>query len=268
MSSYVTEGSALERARPFSFRARSALRSGALSVLSRVPRTPGRGVRIVHYHYVFDDERDRFARQLRHLAREFTPVSLTEAVERLQLGRTEGDEIVVTFDDGFQNQLDNAAPLLAEHGFSACFFLVTDLLDASPERARKLERERLHLPLPVEPLEWEGAERLLALGHEVGSHTVSHPDLSSLPPDELRRELEASREELSRRLGTVRHLSAPYGERARFSDRVAAAAREAGYESCSTAIRGRNTSALDLYALRRHHLSARWRMRDVEYFLT
>jgi peptidoglycan/xylan/chitin deacetylase (PgdA/CDA1 family) len=268
VSSYVTEGSALERARPLSFRARNAMRGVALSVLSRVPRTPGPGVRIVHYHYVFDDERERFARQLQFLAREFAPVSLSEAVERLQLGRTEGDEIVVTFDDGFQNHLDNAAPLLAEQGFSACFFLVTDLLDASPERAKKFERERLHLPLPVEPLDWDGAERLLALGHEVGSHTVSHPDLTSLPPDELERELEASREELSRRLGSARHLSAPYGERGRFSERVAAAARDAGYESCATAIRGRNTSALDLYALRRHHLSARWPMREVEYFLT
>lgn len=268
MTSYVTDGSALERARPFSFRARSAVRGAALSVLSRVPRTPGPGVRIVHYHYVFDDERERFGQQLQFLAREFTPVSLTEAVERLQLGRSEGDEIVVTFDDGFQNQLDNAAPLLAEHGFSACFFLVTDLLDASPDRARRIERERLHLPLPVEPLDWEGAERLLALGHEVGSHTVSHPDLTSLPPEELRRELETSREELSRRLGAVRHVSSPYGERGRFSERVAAAARDAGYDSCATAMRGRNTSALDLYALRRDHLSARWPMREVEYFLT
>ena len=268
MSSYVTDGSALERARPLWFRARSAARGGVLSALSRVPRTPAPGVRIVHYHYVFDDERERFAQQLQYLAREFTPVSLSEAVERLQLGRTEGDEIVVTFDDGFQNQLDNAAPLLAEHGFSACFFLVTDLLSASPERARKLERDRLHLPLPVEPLDWDGAERLLALGHEVGSHTVSHPDLTSLGPEELERELAASREELSKRFGAVRHLSAPYGERGRFSDRVAAAARGVGYESCATAIRGRNTSALDLYSLRRHHLSARWPMREVEYFLT
>jgi peptidoglycan/xylan/chitin deacetylase (PgdA/CDA1 family) len=268
VSSYVTDGGALERARPFSFRARSAVRGAALSVLSRVPRTPGPGVRIVHYHYVFDDERARFAQQLQFLAREFTPVSLTEAVERLQLGRMEGDELVVTFDDGFQNHLDNAAPLLAEHGFSACFFLVTDLLDASPERARRIERDRLHLPLPVEPLDWEGAERLLALGHEVGSHTVSHPDLTSLPSEELRRELETSREELSRRLGAVRHVSAPYGERGRFSDRVSAAARDAGYDSCASAIRGRNTSALDLYALRRDHLSARWPMREVEYFLT
>ena len=65
-------------------------------------------------------------------------MSLSQAVERLRLGQAAGDEVVVTFDDGFRNQLDNAAPLLAEHGFSACFFLVTDLLDANADQARAL----------------------------------------------------------------------------------------------------------------------------------
>ena len=224
-------------------------------------------MRIVHYHYVFDDERERFAEQLRFLAREFRPVSLSQAVERLRLGQTSGDEVVVTFDDGFRNQLDNAAPLLAEHGFSACFFLVTDLLDANADQARAFSRDKLHLPLPVEPLDWDGASRLLELGHEIGSHTRSHPNLTALEPDALLDELASSREELSKRLGAVRHVSAPYGDRARFSEAVADAARTAGYESCASAIRGVNRSALDLYSLHRHHLSASWPLRELGYFL-
>lgn len=267
MSSYATEGRALERARPLPFRVRGVARRAALGALSLLPRSARTGVRVVHYHYVFDDERESFERQLRFLARELRPVSLSDAVERLRLGKVEGDEVVVTFDDGFRNQLDNAAPLLAEHGFAACFFLVTELLSASPERARSFCRDRLHLPVPVEPLDWDGAARLLDLGHEVGSHTRSHPDLTTLAGDALLEELVASREELSRRLGAARHLSAPYGERARFSEAVADAARAAGYESCATAIRGVNTSALDLYSLHRDHLSARWPLRELAYFL-
>ena len=267
MSSYATEGRALERARPLTFRVRGAVRRASIGALSLLPRTAKRGVRIVHYHYVFDDERSPFEEQLRFLAREFHPVSLTDAVDRLRLGKVEGNEVVVTFDDGFRNQLDNAAPVLAEHGFSACFFLVTELLGAPPERVPAFCRERLHLPLPVEPLDWDGAARLLEHGHEIGSHTRSHADLTTLSPEALLDELAASREELSRRLGAVRHLSAPYGDRARFSERVAEAARAAGYESCATAIRGVNRSALDLYSLHRHHLSARWPLRELAYFL-
>ena len=267
MSSYVTDGAALERARPFVSRVRTAARRLALGALGAFPRAPGPGVRIVHYHYVFDDERERFRQQLAFLAREFTPVSLSDAVERLRLGRTDGDEVVVTFDDGFRNQLDNAAPLLTEHGFTGCFFLTTDLLDATPERAREICRDRLHLPLAVEPLDWDGAARLLELGHEVGSHSRTHRVLTEVSQEELDDEVAGSRDQLSLRLGAVRHFSVPYGTRGRFSERVAEAVRAAGYESCATAMRGRNESALDLYALRRHHLSTRWPLRELEYFL-
>lgn len=267
MSSFATEGRALERARPFPSRVRAAARRAALGALSRLPRGSGPGVRIVHYHFVFDDERDHFAEQLRFLAREFRPVSLSLAVERLRLGQTAGDEVVVTFDDGFRNQLDNAAPLLAEHGFNACFFLVSDLLEADRDQARAFCRDKLHLPLPIEPLDWDAASRLLELGHEIGSHTRSHPNLTSLEADALLDELTSSREELSRRLGVVRHVSVPYGDRPRFSETVADAARAAGYESCASAIRGVNRSALDLYSLHRHHLSARWPIRELGYFL-
>lgn len=267
MSSFATEGRALERARPLSSRVRGVARRAALGAMSRLPRASGPGVRIVHYHYVFDDERERFAQQLCFLAQEFRPVSLSHAVDRLRLGQTAGDEVVVTFDDGFRNQLDNAAPLLAEHGFSACFFLVTELLEADRDSARAFCRDKLHLPLPVEPLDWDGASRLLELGHEIGSHTRSHPDLTSLEPDALLDELASSREVLSRRLGAARHVSVPYGDRARFSETVADAAREAGYESCASAIRGVNRSALDLYSLHRHHVTARRPLRELGYFL-
>ncbi len=267
MSSFATEARALQRARPVTFRARSAARRAALTALSAIPRERRTGVRVVHYHYVFDDEREPFEQQLRFLAREFRPVSLSTAVERLRTGRTDGDELVVTFDDGFLNQLKNAAPLLAELGISACFYLVTDLLSASREEAERFCRARLHLPLPVEPLDWDSAANLLELGHEIGSHTRSHRVLTALSSDQLDDELRGSRDELSRRLVPVRHLSVPYGDRTRFSERVADAAREAGYESCATALRGRNRGAQDLYALHRDHLDAGWPLRDVAFFL-
>ena len=267
MSSFATEGRQLERARPLTFRVRTAARRAALTVLAARTRARRDGVRIVHYHYVFDDEREQFARQLRFLAREFSPVSLTEAVERLRAGRVQGDEVVVTFDDGFRNQLDNAAPLLSEHGIVGCFFLVTSFVGAGDDDARRFARTAFHLPLPVEPLDWDGAARLLELGHEIGSHTRTHPELTTLADGQLTDELAGSREELTRRLGKARHFSVPYGDRARFSEQVADAARAAGYESCATAIRGRNTSADDLYALRRDHVSARWPLRELAYFL-
>jgi peptidoglycan/xylan/chitin deacetylase (PgdA/CDA1 family) len=247
---------------------RSQLRSAALHLLASVPRRPKPGVRILVYHWVQDAERDRFAQQLSALASEFEPVSLSEAVQRLRVGRVGGRELAITFDDGFRSGLVNAAPLLAEHGFRACYFLVTELVSAPPEQAERMCRERLHLARPLEPLTWEDVERLVELGHEVGSHTQTHPELVALRHEELVDELRGSREELERRLGRApAHFAAPYGDRARFTPAVSAAARAAGYETCLTAQRGRNLPSTDLYALRRDNAVAGWPVRHVRYFL-
>jgi peptidoglycan/xylan/chitin deacetylase (PgdA/CDA1 family) len=226
-------------------------------------------VRVVHYHYVFDDEREAFARQLELLAAEYEPLSLTEAVERLRAGTVRGRELVVTFDDGFRNQFANAAPLLAERGWSACFFLVTEFVGATAsQEAERMCRERFHLPRPVEPMSWAHAEGLVKLGHEVGSHTRTHPELTALPTPALDDELAASRAEIERRLGAApAHFSAPYGDTGRFSEAVSDAARRAGYSSCANAQRGVNVAPDDVFALRRHHLEASWPLAHVRYFL-
>lgn len=270
---YLTSARELELARPVSFRARTMLRRGALAGLTRLPSArpkAGRhGVRIVHYHWVFDDEVASFRRQLAYFASEFEPVALTDAVERLVSGGVSGNELVITFDDGFRNQVTNAAPLVRDAGFSACFFLVTDLVGADRERAAALCRERLHLPAPIEQLGWSDAAELLRQGHELGSHTRSHPNLAALPPDEAETELLESRGRLEEELGSpIRHFSAPYGDASRFTPAVSAAARAAGYGSCASALRGVNLAGGDVHALRRDHLVAGWPVRDVRYFLS
>ena len=267
MSSFATEGRALERARPLPARLRASARRAALGALSRLPRGSGRACESSTTTTSSTTSASASRSSCASSRASSVPCRCRRRSSGSVSGQTTGDEVVVTFDDGFRNQLDNAAPLLAEHGFSACFFLVTDLLDANADQARAFSRDKLHLPLPVEPLDWDGASRLLELGHEIGSHTRTHPNLTALQPEAMLDELATSREELSKRLGAVRHVSAPYGDRTRFSEAVADAARTAGYESCASAIRGVNRSALDLYSLHRHHLSASWPLRELRYFL-
>ena len=265
---FVTRARELDRARPLRARARTALRRAALTTLALRRRPPAPGLRIVHYHFVFDDELESFRRQLAYFAAEFEPVSLTQAVARLSERRSTGRELVVTFDDGFRNQLTNAALPLREAGFSACFFLISDLVSATAGDAERFCRERLHLPRPVEPLTWDDAAALVDQGHEVGSHTVTHPNLAPLAPAELDRELRTSKELIEQRLGFhVEHFSAPYGDETRFTPAVSRAARAAGYASCATAIRGPNGTN-DVYALRRDHVVAGWPVRDLRYFLS
>src|SRR4051794_27487706 len=79
VTQFVDSAAELARARPLRLRSRTAARRAALGVLARIPRARPRGVRIVHYHWVFPDELASFGRQLEWLRSAFEPVSLSEA---------------------------------------------------------------------------------------------------------------------------------------------------------------------------------------------
>jgi peptidoglycan/xylan/chitin deacetylase (PgdA/CDA1 family) len=248
---------------------RSAVRSKALWALSLRRRDAAPGIRIVHYHHVFRDELDGFRRHLDYFRSEFEPTTLEQAAARLREGTTTGRELVVTFDDGFRNTFELAAPELERRGLRACFYVITDLVSAPYATAERICREHLHLPAPVEPLTWEDIAALAASGHEIGSHTRSHPDPTTLSAAKLDAELGGSKAALEERTGVgVAHASAPYGDKRRFGPEVSDAARRAGYETCAGALRGVNRTASDLYALKRHHLLAQWPVSHVRYFLT
>jgi peptidoglycan/xylan/chitin deacetylase (PgdA/CDA1 family) len=137
---------------------------------------------------------------------------------------------VVTFDDGFQNIVDNALPELSKRGIPATLFVVTESLggnrgwehlggdDTRQERVMSVEQLRQLSPELV----------------TVGSHTMTHPLLPTIETSQLMRELSGSRLKLEQILNRkVNLLSFPYGG---FNDTVVEGCREAGYERVFTAL--------------------------------
>jgi peptidoglycan/xylan/chitin deacetylase (PgdA/CDA1 family) len=153
------------------------------------------------------------------------------AVRRPPARRT----VVVTFDDAYLSVLRLAKPLLDAVGFPATVYAPTAYLD-TPERplswdgieqwsGGEFERELL-------PMSWDQLGELADAGWEVGSHTATHPHLTRLDDEALRRELEESRATVEQRLGRpCPTLAYPYGDH---DERVVAAAGAAGYAAAGT----------------------------------
>ena len=140
-------------------------------------------------------------------------------------------QVVLTFDDGCETDVETAAPLLAARGFGATFFVVSDWIARRGFMSAGQVR------------------RLADAGFEVGSHSCSHAFLSELRDADLRRELADSKHRLEDITGSaVRHLSCPGG---RWNRRVAAAARQAGYDSVSTSRVAVNRAGSDPFAFAR-----------------
>jgi peptidoglycan/xylan/chitin deacetylase (PgdA/CDA1 family) len=124
----------------------------------------------------------------------------------------------LTFDDGFADNLEQLAPLLAREKATATVFVVSGWLgDRHPEepRARILSGNELRT--------------LAAAGIEIGAHTRTHPDLTKLSYDEALAELEGCKSDLEAIVGRPVDVAAyPYGEA---NSETIAACRNAGFRA-------------------------------------
>jgi peptidoglycan/xylan/chitin deacetylase (PgdA/CDA1 family) len=234
----------------------------------RLAPPPRAHLRIVYYHFVFDDERAAFAEQLAFFRDHYRILPLGAAVEALAAGRLTEPTLAITFDDGYRNNRTNAAEVLARAGVPACFYLCAEFVSIPPgDLAAVAEhcRRRLRLPAPVANLTWEDARALRAAGHEIGSHTLSHANFASCGREAGERELADSKAVIEGQLGApVRHFSIPYGRQpGHLAGWIRQAAQAAGYQSCVSTVRGLNLRDADPFALRRDGLEAGWTVREV-----
>lgn len=170
----------------------------------------------------------RFRSHLIELRRRgYTGVTFTDAAH----GRGTGKRVAVTFDDGYRSVHRLARPILDELGMSATVFIPTLYIGRNEPMSWPGIAEYASGPDSSEllPMSWEELGELARTGWEIGSHTESHPRLTGLSDAELNRELLASRAAVAEGLGSsCTSIAYPYGD---VDNRVAAAARDAGYEA-------------------------------------
>lgn len=161
---------------------------------------------------------ERLAEQMRTLrVLGLRGVSLGELGDAAARGEADG-LVGLTFDDGYRDVRTWAAPVLERHGFTATMFAVSGLLGG----------ENVWDPPPRRPL-MTGADlrELMALGWEIGSHSVSHARLTEVDQDHLRHEVSASGPALTEATGLApRSFCYPYGA---VNLEAVEAVREAGY---------------------------------------
>lgn len=196
-------------------------------------------VPILAYHQVSNDDDiysvkpEQFRQQMKFLAEHgYTPVSLHEVIEaQAGKGSLPDKPIVITFDDGYADNFTTALPIMEEYGMRATVFVIANAV-GTPDY-----------------LTWEQIAAMTARHTEIGSHTYSHVDLSTLPPEKQREELTLSKTTLEAKLGRpIEFLAYPYGQ---FNAATQQLLAETGYRAACTGIIGLNTTATPRYALHR-----------------
>lgn len=180
----------------------------------------------------YDITPELFEEQLTYLEDNgYTTVSMDELSYLMSKGVKETDtkkRVVLSFDDGWENQYTYAYPLLKKHRMTATFYIYTH-----PVGYRNF-------------LTWPQIREMRQGGMEIGSHTLTHPLFKKINEEDIRKEISESKTKIEKELGVpVRHFASPFGySNAHIEDII----EEAGYDTGRTIYRG--IVQKDPYALR------------------
>jgi len=207
--------------------------------------------RVLMYHMIKEHGTDRkrnkwrvkpndFEKQMSWLAKNgWRSFTISELV---RMNKFPNKSVCITFDDGFEDNLNNALPVLKQYGFKATVYLVPDSKENNWEAFDSRDFDKLLSRDQIKEMQNSGLI-------EFGSHTVSHCNLTKVSQADAKSEIKWSKKEVEELTGLPCYAFAyPYG---RFDEMHVELVKQAGYTSATTVKRGfyQNTSSYKINRL-------------------
>ncbi len=164
----------------------------------------------------------------------YTSISLYDLVQNLTQGTPLPEKpVIITFDDGYRDNYENAFPLLEQHGTKATFFVITDFIDQKRP----------------EYLTWDMVREMFAAGMSIESHSRNHVSLKNRDKDYLVWQALGSMETIQYELGVrPRFIAYPAGE---FDQLTIDIFHSANYWGAVTTMQGATHTSDNLFQLHR-----------------
>lgn len=177
-------------------------------------------------------------------------ISLHQLLLHLTRGEPLPDRpIILTFDDGYRDNYEQAFPLLEKYGFTATFFLITNFIDEGR-------------PAYVT---WDQVKHLAQAGNEIGAHSRDHPDLRGKDIDFLVWQILGSKEAIQNGAGlTPRFFSYPSGK---YDEDVVAVLASAHYWGAVTVKQGVHQSSEATFELQRIRVDGSYGVNELDWVL-
>lgn len=157
--------------------------------------------------------------------------------------------VVITFDDGYEDNYQNAYPILKEFGFYATIFVITNTVDnekpfLTSGQLKEMEQN----------------------GIDIESHTLAHDELNKLPYDKQVTTLKGAKEYIEKTLNKkAKYIAYPFGK---WNEDTIKALKDTGYDMAFTTIGGWSDKDQGIFTLHRVYISSKHDINEFKRRLT
>lgn len=192
---------------------------------------------------------DFFSSFLEFLSKKYIFCSLDQALNE---DNSEKNLCHITFDDGYQDNLKHALPILKKFSAPATIYISDGVISRNISSTSHMCTEKIN-----EFLSWDEVKRL---DNEeliqIGSHTFSHAKLSDLTDEQLVFEVKNSKKNIEKALDhPIKHFAYPYGGKGTYSLKSIKAVKDAGFRSAATAISRKVNFSKNPYEIPRYFVT-------------
>ncbi|BAT60464.1 polysaccharide deacetylase [Variibacter gotjawalensis] len=228
------------------------------------------GIRCLTFHYQFPDEQENASRLFAALKREGDFITTAELLALLDGTATrQGRLFHLSIDDGFENIATEAHPMLKSAGIPYSLMVCPTYVGAG-EIGNEAFRKNAQYAAPLPLAGWDALAALAGDGVEIGAHTLSHREVSTLTTDELAQEVSQCRAEIEAKLGMpCTSFAWPFGRISAMTEEAVALAQNSGYRAIFSSVRGllQPGQGVPRY-LPRDHFEPGWPVDTVVYYAT
>ena len=212
-------------------------------------------VSIITFHRVNDYDsssltlpRKIFDELMEEISKNYKPISLQDLIKKIRDGKElDKKTVVITFDDGYKDNILCAAPILLKYNIPATFFITSGYINT--EKVFPWDRQS-NVKHPS--MTWNEVRELVSMGFDIGAHTINHANLGMVSLDIARTEIMGCKEQIENEINKeVNTFAYPFGGRDNVKDDVIELIRKAGFDCCCSAFGGKVTMDSDLYNLYR-----------------
>lgn len=225
----------------------------------RIIKSANRNVVLI-YHSIGDSEwsvsETKFSAQMHWLAYNANLVSLSKLLEK---PKNVGLNVAITFDDGYESIYKIALPIMDRYKFTATVYLNTGWIK---ESHNEITDELLgHYPGETF-MNWSQVSELKNNGWNIGSHGVEHEDLTMLPEQKIKYELEQSKLKIEKKLNSYcNDFSYTWGN---YNSEISALVKKSGYKTAVSGEHGPLKENTDKFSLPRIDIRREYNTIDFE----